>query len=131
MSKVCDEDCFNCKFDDCIMDGLGRAPAPKKELKQDPRNIRRRNYWREHSEELNAKKKSSLCSAQRGDQCQEAEKDKGEKKMQIGASTPSNKQILRTSRLIIPLAVLTSTSLTNPSLCDTVFVVRPRGHSLE
>ena len=84
MSKVCDEDCFNCKFDDCIMDGLGRAPAPKKELKQDPRNIRRRNYWREHSEELNAKKKSSLCSAQRGDQCQEAEKDKGEKKMQIG-----------------------------------------------
>ena len=47
MSKVCDEDCFNCKFDDCIMDGLGRAPAPEKELSQDPRNIRRRNYWRE------------------------------------------------------------------------------------
>lgn len=54
----CNEDCFNCPFDDCIMDGLGRAPAPEKELSQDPRNIRRRQYWREHSEELNAKKRA-------------------------------------------------------------------------
>lgn len=62
MSKVCDEDCFNCKFDDCIMDGLGRFPAPEKELSQDPRNIRRRNYWREHSEELNAKKRAHYAA---------------------------------------------------------------------
>jgi len=53
------EDCFNCPFDDCIVDGLGRssAPAPPKELSMDPRNIRRREYWRQNSEMLNAKKR--------------------------------------------------------------------------
>ena len=62
MSKVCDEDCFNCKYDDCILDGLGRAPAPEKELSQDPRNIKRRERWRANSEKYNAVKRAHYAA---------------------------------------------------------------------
>ena len=56
----CNEDCFNCQFDDCIVDGLGRssAPAPERELSQDPKNIRRREHWRANAERFNAHKRA-------------------------------------------------------------------------
>ena len=56
MSKVCSEDCFNCKYDDCILEE--KDVKPEKELSQEPRNIRRREYWRANAERLNAHKRA-------------------------------------------------------------------------
>ena len=60
----CNEDCFNCKYNDCILDGLGRgkAPAPPKELSMDPRNIRRREHWRQNADRLNAQKRARYAA---------------------------------------------------------------------
>lgn len=57
MSKVCDKDCFNCKFDDCIMDDLGREPCPR-ELSQDPKAIKRRERYRANKEKYCAQKRA-------------------------------------------------------------------------
>lgn len=55
--KPCNEDCFNCIFKDCILDGLGRAPkaaVPEGELTKN--QIRGRKYYAAHREEQRAKK---------------------------------------------------------------------------
>lgn len=52
----CNEDCFNCQFDDCILDS--KEIKPEKELSQDPRNIRRREHWRANAEKFNAHKRA-------------------------------------------------------------------------
>lgn len=74
MSKPCNEDCFNCKFKDCILDGLGRAPkaaVPEGELTKnqirgrkyyaahrEEQRAKKYAYWQAHREELNAKRKA-------------------------------------------------------------------------
>lgn len=54
MSRVCSEDCFNCKHDDCILEN----PKPERELSQDPDNIRRRNHYRANRERICAQKRA-------------------------------------------------------------------------
>lgn len=56
MSKVCNEDCFNCKYDECINEHptLERDDS---ELSQDPDNIRRRNHYRANRERICAQKR--------------------------------------------------------------------------
>lgn len=54
---VCNKDCFNCIYDDCILDGLGRAPKAADDKAELTKNqVRGRKYYAEHREEQKAKK---------------------------------------------------------------------------
>ena len=58
MAKICNEDCFNCRYEDCINDSLGRyaLPEPKK-LSMDPHNVRRRATYAKNRERYCAQKR--------------------------------------------------------------------------
>ena len=96
MSKKppCNEDCFNCPFDDCIVDGLGRGPAPPKELSMDPRNIRRREYWRQNSEMLNAKKRERYAKHKEEINAKRREKAKEKRAAKAAAEAVNNNSLL-------------------------------------
>ena len=58
MAKICNEDCFNCQYDDCVLDSLGRyneEPEPKEvsEKKMKAR-IRMAKYYQENKEAIKA-----------------------------------------------------------------------------
>lgn len=71
--KLCEKDCFNCRYDDCILDGLGRGRPPeaadvkksKKQLrmheyymKNREKQIKKsREYYQAHREEINARRR--------------------------------------------------------------------------
>lgn len=61
MGKICNEDCFNCKYDDCILDSLGRynkEPEPKEVSEKKMKNrIRMARYYQENKEAIKAQKK--------------------------------------------------------------------------
>ena len=74
MGKICDKDCFNCIYDDCILDSCGRTERKKKEKSQSSEakrlhryymehreEVKKKNlaYYREHREEINAKRRKS------------------------------------------------------------------------
>ncbi len=56
MSKVCNEDCFNCQYKDCILED--KDVKPERQLSQDPENIKRRERWRANKERYNATKRA-------------------------------------------------------------------------
>ncbi len=63
LEMPCNEDCFNCIFPDCILDGLGRpvkAAAKKEPKKIEPtkNRLKARAYYYAHLEEQQAKKKA-------------------------------------------------------------------------
>ena len=58
MAKICNMDCLNCKFDDCINDSLGRKREPsEKVLSMDPKNIKRRQTYAKNRERYLAQKR--------------------------------------------------------------------------
>lgn len=73
VTKVCNEDCFNCPHDDCIIDGLGRktkaaASAEAKTKRQisnklwyqankEKKNAQSRAYYQAHRDVINAKRR--------------------------------------------------------------------------
>ena len=62
MAKICNEDCFNCKYDDCMLDALGRyneEPEPK-ELTEEQlkRKIKSARYYEKNKEAIKAQKKA-------------------------------------------------------------------------
>ena len=62
MAKICNEDCFNCQYDDCVLDSLGRyneetEPKEVSEKKMKAR-IRMAKYYQENKEAIKAQKKA-------------------------------------------------------------------------
>lgn len=59
MEKICNEDCFNCQYDDCVNDELLTKDKPAiKELKMDPRNVRKRAAYHKNREKYCAQKRA-------------------------------------------------------------------------
>lgn len=61
MSRVCSEDCFNCKYDDCVLDSLGRynkVVTPEEKAKKTKAAIRMAKYYQENKEAIKAQKKA-------------------------------------------------------------------------
>lgn len=60
-TKICDKDCFNCIYTDCILDGSDRpvkeAKEPK-ELKMTKQAVRMRKYYIKNREKINARTKA-------------------------------------------------------------------------
>lgn len=62
MGKICNEDCFNCKYDDCMLDSLGRYNKdiePEKISEQKlKKKIYRKQYYEKNKERLQAEHKA-------------------------------------------------------------------------
>lgn len=74
MARICNEDCFNCIYDDCINDGLLRkkAPSAPRLLSTDPKNVQRRLNYAKNRERYLAQKrahyaehKEEICAKRR------------------------------------------------------------------
>lgn len=55
MEKICNKDCFNCIYDDCILDSCGRNERKKKKRSESSEAQRLHRYYLEHKEEVKAK----------------------------------------------------------------------------
>ena len=75
MGTICNNDCFNCIYTDCIIDGLGRKEGPSAKPKKSNRAaVRMRAWYEKNKEQKKAEIKGILLAEQRGNKCQKAEK---------------------------------------------------------
>ena len=91
----CNEDCFNCKYPDCIYDGLGRATKAAvdkpKDLSQLSRSMR---YYYTHQEEQCAHKRAFYAAHKEEINAKRREKAKEKRAAKAAAEAVNNNSLL-------------------------------------
>lgn len=91
----CNEDCFNCKYPDCIFDGLGRetkaAVDKPKDLSQLSRSMR---YYYSHQEEQCAHKRAFYAEHKEEINARRAKRAKEKKAAKAAAEAVNNNSLL-------------------------------------
>ena len=91
----CNEDCFNCKYPDCIYDGLGRETKAAVIEEPDPASMDRfQKYYYKNRDEIIAKKRAYYQVHKEEINARRAQRAKEKKAAKAAAEAVNNNSLL-------------------------------------